>query len=89
MHDSGGLLVPIIIRFPSVFALYLFHVCFWKYLLSYLFPVFSYLFLFLHKNMKTNVAPLSFVCFRSVFIPTYMDQPTNFTQHFYIHVVLF
>jgi hypothetical protein len=34
-----------------------------------LFPVFLYSFLLSHKNMKTNVAPLSSVRFRSVFIP--------------------
>jgi hypothetical protein len=63
-------LVPIIIRFPSVFVPYSLHFCFRKYPFSYLFPVFSYSFLLPHKNMKTNVAPLSSVRFRSVFIPT-------------------
>jgi hypothetical protein len=33
--------------------------------------VFPYSFLFPHKNMKTNMAPLSSVRFRSVFIPTW------------------
>jgi hypothetical protein len=76
MHDSGGLFVLIIIRFPSVFAPYSFHVCFWKYLFLYLFPVFLYSFLFLPKSMKTNVAPLSSVRFRSVFIPMLRYQAT-------------
>jgi hypothetical protein len=70
LHDLDGLLVPIIIRFSSVFIPYLFHICFWKYLFSYLFSVFLYLFLLPHKNMTTNVTPVSSVCFRSVFIPT-------------------
>jgi hypothetical protein len=73
LHDSGGLLVPIIIRFSSVVTPYLFHICFWKYPFSYLFPVFLYSFLFPHKNMKTNVALVSSVRFRSVFIPTMTD----------------
>jgi hypothetical protein len=37
---------------------------------SYLFPVFPYSFLLPYKNMKTNVAALSSIRFRSVFIPT-------------------
>jgi hypothetical protein len=68
-YDSGGLLIPTIICFSSVFAPYSFHICFQKYLFSYLFPVFSYSFMLLHKNMKTNMGPLSSVRFRSVFIP--------------------
>jgi hypothetical protein len=71
LHDLGGLLIPIIIRFSSVFTLYSFHIRFRKYPFSYLFPVFLYSFLLPHKNMKTNVAPLSSVRFRSVFIPTF------------------
>jgi hypothetical protein len=69
LHDSGGLLVPTIICFLSASASYSFHICFRKYLFSYLFPVFPYSFLLPHKNMKTNVATLSSVRFRSVFIP--------------------
>jgi hypothetical protein len=70
LHDSSGLLVPTIICFLFVSAPYSFHICFRKYLFSYLFPAFPYSFLLLHKNMKTNVAALSSVRFRSVFIPT-------------------
>jgi hypothetical protein len=74
LHDSGGLLVPTIICFSSASTPYSFHICFRKYLFSYLFPVFLYSFLLPHnphKNIKINVAALSFVCFRSVFIPNY------------------
>jgi hypothetical protein len=63
-HDTGGLLVPTIICFSSTSAPYLFYICLWKYM-------FSYLFLLPHKNIKTNVAALSSVYFRSVFIPTF------------------
>jgi hypothetical protein len=70
LHDLDGLLVPIIIRFSSVFITYLFHICFRKYQFSYLFLVFLYLLLLPHKNMTTNMAPASSVRFRSVFIPT-------------------
>jgi hypothetical protein len=70
LHDLGGLLVPTIIHFSSVFRPYSFHVYFPKYPFSYLFSVFLYLFLLSHKNMKTNTAQLSFVRFHSVFIPT-------------------
>jgi hypothetical protein len=63
-------LVSIIIRFSSGFALYSFYVCFRKYQFSYLFLVFLYSFLISHKNIKTNMAPLYSVCFRSVFIHT-------------------
>jgi hypothetical protein len=77
MHDSDGLLVPIIIHFPSVFAPYSSCVCFWKYMLSYLFSVFLFLFLFSHKNMKTNMAPLSSIRFRSVFIPRSHNMDEN------------
>jgi hypothetical protein len=69
LHDSGGFLVPIILRFSSVFASYSFHVYFRKYPFSYLFPVILHSFLLPHKNMKTNMAPLSSVRFHSVFIP--------------------
>jgi hypothetical protein len=41
-----------------------------KYLFSYLFSVFLYSFLFPHKNMKINVAPLNCIRFRFVFIPS-------------------
>jgi hypothetical protein len=36
--------------------------------------VFLYSFLLLYKNMKTNMAPLNSVRFRSVFIPTPCNQ---------------
>jgi hypothetical protein len=50
---------------------YSFHICFRKYLFLYLFPVFLYSFLLLHKNIKTNVA------YYSVLIP----QRHNFMRY--------
>jgi hypothetical protein len=74
LHDSGDLLVPTIICFLSTFAPYSFHIYFQKYLFSYLFPVFPYLFLLPYKNMKINMATLSPVLFRSIFIPSHVEH---------------
>jgi hypothetical protein len=75
LQDSRGLLVPVItvccLSFSSVSTTYLVHICFRQYLFLVLFPKLLYLFPLPHKKkMKTNMAPVSSVCFRSVFILT-------------------
>jgi hypothetical protein len=54
----------------SVSAPYSVSICLWQYLVPSLFPGFLYSFFLPQKNVKTNVAPLSFVRIRYVFIPS-------------------
>jgi hypothetical protein len=61
-------MVTVIIYFLSVSAPYSFHICVQQYLFSSLFSGFLYLFSLPHRKMKTNVALVRFMCFRSVLI---------------------